>query len=36
VQPDKFELVLNLKTAKLLEKSLDISSILFRTNKVIE
>jgi len=28
--------VLNLKTAKLLEISLDISSILFRTNKVIE
>jgi len=36
VQPDKFELVLNLKTAKLLEMSLDISSILFRTDKVIE
>jgi putative ABC transport system substrate-binding protein len=36
VQPDKFELVLNLKTARLLGLSLDISSILFRADKVIE
>jgi putative tryptophan/tyrosine transport system substrate-binding protein len=36
VQPDKFELVLNLRTAKLLGMSLDISSILFRADRVIE
>ena len=36
VQPDKFELAINLKTAKLLERDLNISSILFRANKIIE
>jgi putative ABC transport system substrate-binding protein len=36
VQPDKFELAVNLKTAKLLGMNLNISSILFRANKVIE
>jgi ABC-type uncharacterized transport system substrate-binding protein len=36
VQPDEFELAVNLKTAKLLGEELDISSILFRANKVIE
>src|SRR6516164_7645658 len=36
VQPDKFELAVNLKTAKLLGMSLDISSVLFRADKVIE
>jgi len=36
VQPEKFELAVNLKTAKLLGMDLDISSILFRANKVIE
>jgi putative ABC transport system substrate-binding protein len=36
VQPEKFELVVNLKTAKLLEMNLNISSILFRANKVIQ
>jgi len=36
VQPEKFELALNLKTAKLLGVDLNISSILFRANKVIE
>jgi len=36
VQPEKFELAVNLKTAKLLNMDLDISSILFRANKVIE
>jgi putative tryptophan/tyrosine transport system substrate-binding protein len=36
VHPDKFELAVNLKTAKLLGEELDISSILFRANKVIE
>jgi putative ABC transport system substrate-binding protein len=36
VQPDKFELVVNLKTAELLGMNLDISSILFRADKVIE
>ena len=36
VQPDKFELAVNLKTAKLLGMNLDISSILFRADKVIE
>ena len=36
VQPTKFELVVNLKTAELLGIDLDASSILFRANKVIE
>ena len=36
VQPEKFELAVNLKTAKLLGMSLDISSVLFRAGKVIE
>ena len=36
VQPAKFELAVNLKTAKLLGVDLNISSILFRANKVIE
>jgi len=36
VQPEKFELAVNLKTAKLLGVDLNISSILFRANKVIE
>jgi putative ABC transport system substrate-binding protein len=36
VQPAKFELAVNLKTAKLLGIDLDTSSILFRANKVIE
>ena len=36
VQPEKFELAVNLKTAKLLGVDLKISSILFRANKVIE
>jgi putative ABC transport system substrate-binding protein len=36
VQPEKFELVVNLKTAKLLEMNLNLSSILFRANKVIQ
>jgi putative ABC transport system substrate-binding protein len=35
-QPTKFELAVNLKTAKLLGINLDESSILFRANKVIE
>jgi ABC-type uncharacterized transport system substrate-binding protein len=35
-QPTKFELAVNLKTAKLLGIDLDESSILFRANKVIE
>src|SRR5258705_10513077 len=34
-QPAKFELALNLKTARLLNIDLDTSSILFRANKVI-
>jgi putative ABC transport system substrate-binding protein len=36
VQPTKFELAVNLRTAKLLGINLDESSILFRANKVIE
>jgi putative ABC transport system substrate-binding protein len=36
VQPTKFELAVNLKTAELLGIDLDASSILFRANKVIE
>jgi ABC-type uncharacterized transport system substrate-binding protein len=36
VQPEKFELAVNLGTAKLLNLDLDISSILFRANRVIE
>ena len=35
-QPAKFELALNLKTARVLNIDLDTSSILFRANKVIE
>jgi len=35
-QPTKFELAVNLKTAKLLGIDLNESSILFRANKVIE
>jgi putative tryptophan/tyrosine transport system substrate-binding protein len=36
VQPEKFELAVNLKTARLLGMNLNISSILFRANKVIQ
>jgi putative tryptophan/tyrosine transport system substrate-binding protein len=36
VQPTKFELAVNLKTARMLGIDLDTSSILFRANKVIE
>jgi putative ABC transport system substrate-binding protein len=36
VQPEKFELAVNLKTAKLLGMDLKISSILFRATKVIQ
>jgi putative tryptophan/tyrosine transport system substrate-binding protein len=36
VQPEKFELAVNLKTAKLLGRDLNISSILFRATKVIQ
>lgn len=36
VQPTKFELAVNLKTARTLGIELDASSILFRTDKVIE
>jgi ABC-type uncharacterized transport system substrate-binding protein len=36
VQPEKFELAVNLRTARLLKLDLDISSILFRANRVIE
>ena len=36
VQPAKFELTLNLKTARILGIDLDTSSILFRANRVIE
>ena len=36
VQPEKFELAVNLKTAKLLGMELKISSILFRATKVIQ
>jgi putative ABC transport system substrate-binding protein len=35
MRPEKFELVINLKTARLLGVELDTSSILFRANKVI-
>jgi putative tryptophan/tyrosine transport system substrate-binding protein len=35
MQPEKFELAINLKIARLLGVELDISSILFRANKVI-
>ncbi|MBR0756429.1 ABC transporter substrate-binding protein [Bradyrhizobium jicamae] len=36
VQPTKFEFVVNLRTARLLGIELDESSVLFRTNRVIE
>ena len=36
VQPTKFELVVNLRTAELLGIDLDKSSVLFRANRVIE
>ena len=36
VQPQKFELAVNLKTAKLLGMDLNIASVLFRANKVIQ
>jgi putative tryptophan/tyrosine transport system substrate-binding protein len=36
VQPEKFELAVNLKTARLFGEDLDLSSILFRANKVLE
>jgi putative ABC transport system substrate-binding protein len=36
VQPSKFELVVNLKSAELLGVDLDKSSVLFRANRVIE
>ncbi|WFU43246.1 ABC transporter substrate-binding protein [Bradyrhizobium sp. CB82] len=35
MRPEKFELVINLKTARLLGIELDTSAILFRANKVI-
>jgi ABC-type uncharacterized transport system substrate-binding protein len=35
MRPEKFELAINLKTARLLGIELDTSSILFRANKVI-
>ena len=35
MQPDKFELAINLRTARLLGDQLDTSSILFRANRVI-
>ncbi|MGV7213957.1 ABC transporter substrate-binding protein [Bradyrhizobium sp. UFLA05-112] len=35
IRPEKFELVINLKTARHLGVELDTSSILFRANKVI-
>lgn len=35
MQPDKFELAINLRTARLLGDELDTSSILFRANKII-
>jgi putative tryptophan/tyrosine transport system substrate-binding protein len=35
IRPEKFELVINLKTARLLGVGLDTSAILFRANKVI-
>lgn len=36
VQPEKFELAVNLKTARLFGEDLDLSSILFRASKVLE
>jgi putative ABC transport system substrate-binding protein len=36
VQPDKFELAVNLGTAKLFGGDLDLSSVLFRASKVLE
>ncbi|MDA9406320.1 ABC transporter substrate-binding protein [Bradyrhizobium sp. CCBAU 45384] len=36
VQPEKFELVVNLKTARLFGEDLDLSSILFRASRVLE
>lgn len=36
VQPEKFELAINLRTAKLFGEDLDLSSILFRASKVLE
>jgi putative ABC transport system substrate-binding protein len=36
VQPEKFELAVNLRTARLFGEDLDLSSILFRANKVLE
>jgi putative tryptophan/tyrosine transport system substrate-binding protein len=36
VQPTKFELVVNLRTAEMLGVDLDKSSVLFRANRVIE
>jgi putative ABC transport system substrate-binding protein len=36
VQPEKFELAVNLKTARLFGEELDLSSILFRASKVFE
>jgi putative ABC transport system substrate-binding protein len=35
MRPEKFELAVNLKTARLLGIDLDVSSILFRASKVI-
>ncbi|AWL96362.1 putative ABC transport system substrate-binding protein [Bradyrhizobium ottawaense] len=35
MRPEKFELAVNLKTARLLGTDLDVSSILFRASKVI-
>ena len=36
VQPEKFELAVNLKTARLFGEELDLSSVLFRASKVLE
>ena len=36
VQPEKFELAVNLKTARLFGEELDLSSILFRASRVLE
>jgi putative ABC transport system substrate-binding protein len=36
VQPEKFELAVNLRTARLFGEGLDLSSILFRASKVLE
>jgi putative ABC transport system substrate-binding protein len=36
VQPEKFELVVNLKTARQFGEALDLPSILFRASKVLE